>query len=179
MCKPTARVWGIWTVLVLLLLGSLPAAEPDAGTRPPAAPLFTDQEWERTGGTTPTTAPTPDVVPAVTSILASLVVVAGIAVGLGLLVKRFGMRRIMPGRGRHLEVIEQVAVGYKRSVCLIRIADQVLVLGHGEQAMSHLATLPASILDLPRAVPLPPAGTEVPPASGFRKALDQALGRKP
>lgn len=176
--SPASQLWRIWTIAVLLVLGLGLAAETPKPTTASTSPLFTDQEWEKGALSQPATAPS--AAPAATSILISVALVAGLAIVLGVLVKRFGIRRIMPKKGRHLEVVEQVTIGYKRAVSLVRIGDQVLVLGQGEHELSHLATLPASILDQPRPAAATAEATPAPPLpSGFRKALDQALGRTP
>ena len=122
---------------------------------------------------------------AAVGLLLSLVAIAAVAAGLAFAVRKLGMRRVLPGRGHHLKVIETVQVGFKRSVSLIRIGDQVLVVGLGDHDVSHLATLPASVLDEPAPRPVEPvssapeslpATTPVPPASAFRAVLDTIVG---
>lgn len=185
-------LWRISTIAILLGSLALRAAETPLLDHPSAktsasgsTPFFTDQEWDKSTSQ-PASGNSFDSTPAITGVIVSLVLVAGLAVGLGMLVKRFGLRRIMPGKGRHLEVVEHLAIGYKRTVSLVRIGDQVLVLGQGEHDLNHLATLPASILDQVRPVAAAsvlahintPAA--VPGAAGaFRNALDKALGRAP
>jgi flagellar biogenesis protein FliO len=108
-----------------------------------------------------------------------------VAAGLAYAARRLGMKRVLPGRGRHLTVVETVPLGFKRSVSLLRIGDQVLVVGQGEHDLSHLATLPASVLDAvqerPAVVPAPdaPAPTTPAPPSVFRGMLDAMARRRP
>lgn len=168
---------------------AVPASVPAKGT-PPSAPLFTDVEWQRGQGNGATA--TPDgsgvVGKAAVGLLLSLVAIAVIAAGLAYALRKLGMRRVLPGRGRHLTVIETVPLGFKRSVSLLRIGDQVLVVGQGEHDLSHLATLPASVLDaqLSKSAPTAPivGAVEVttapttPPASAFRAVLESITGRR-
>jgi len=153
-----------------------------------SAPLFTDAEWQRgQGGGAVSASPDSGVVgKAIGGLLLSLVAIAVVAGVLAYLLRKLGMRRVLPGRGRHLSVIETVPLGFKRSVSLLRIGDQVLVVGQGEHDLSHLATLPASVLDArpekttqaemadAPVTPVPSA----PPASAFRAVLDTISGRR-
>lgn len=153
-------------------------------TPAPSGPLFTDQEWSQTKPVTPIGSATP-IAPAVTSIVGSLLAVIALALGLAYIVKRIGVRRLMPNKGRHMELVEHLSIGPKRSVSMVRIGNQVLVLGQGEHELNHLATLPASFLEQPRAAPLAvpehdPNHIDDPKSpSLFRKTLDKALGRAP
>jgi flagellar protein FliO/FliZ len=157
-------------------------------TTPPPAPVFSDAEWQRSqGGAAAAPADGGGVVgKAAIGLLLSLLAIAVVAAGLAYAARKFGMRRVLPGRGRHLTVIETVPLGFKRSVSLVRIGDQVLVVGQGEHDLSHLATLPASVLEEkpgkptsaePLAVPIIPAPT-TPPPSAFRNVLDSITGRR-
>ena len=169
--------------------GARPTATAPAVTTAPAtaAPLFTDAEWQHGQGSgNPAQEGSGVVGKAAVGLLVSLVVIAVIAGGLAFAVRKLGMRRVLPGRGQYLKVIETVPLGFKRSVSLVRIGDQVLVVGLGEHDLSHLATLPASVLDeLPArtggavlsGVP-DPAPAVPPPASAFRAVLDSIVGRR-
>jgi len=161
------------------------AAKTPSAATPPSAPLFSDAEWQRSqGGAAAAPADGGGVVgKAAVGLLLSLLAIAVVAGGLAYAARKFGMRRVLPGRGRHLTVIETVPLGFKRSVSLLRIGDQVLVVGQGEHDLTHLATLPASVLDeqprkaLPAdavAVPSTPttSAPTTPPPSAFRAVLD-------
>jgi flagellar biosynthetic protein FliO len=164
------------TLLVSAALGY--SADPVPPQPPAPKPLFTDQEWS----STPTTNEHGSS-GNLTSIVISLAVVSGVAVGLGLLVRRIGLQRLNTPRGRHMEVIDQLALGPKRSVCLLRVSDQILVLGHGDHGITQLATLPAAaITSASPAIPVPTPVPTQPPADGdataaFRAALARATGR--
>lgn len=186
-------------LLLLILLMPLPLIPAEAPVTPtpaaapvaqpgPAKPVFSDAEWQRSqGGTAAAPADGGGVVgKAAIGLLLSLLAIAVVAAGLAYAARKFGMRRVLPGRGRHLTVIETVPLGFKRSVSLVRIGDQVLVVGQGEHDLSHLATLPASVLDEPPgkptateavAAPIIPAPT-TPPPSAFRAVLDNLTGRR-
>lgn len=168
---------------------SMGVVSPKSGT--PAAPLFSDAEWQhgQGGAAQPQAGSGSVVAKAGLGLLLSLVAIAVIAGVLAVILRKMGMKRVLPGRGRHLTVIETVPLGFKRSVSLLRIGDQVLVVGQGEHDLSHLATLPASILDEPTAkkgeptTDAPGADASVvtqppPPAAGFRAVLDALAGRR-
>lgn len=161
-----------------------PAVEAAPAVQP--APLFTDAEWQRSQGGASAPADGGGVVgKAATGLVLSLLAIIVVAGGLAWAARKFGMKRVLPGRGRHLTVIETVPLGFKRSVSLVRIGDQVLVVGQGEHDLSHLATLPASVLDeappktpaAPVTEPVPAAPT-TPPPSAFRALLDNLTGRR-
>lgn len=137
-----------------------------------AAPIFTDSEWSRAAGTASATAPAvPGVgAGAMLMLCAAVALVAGFAVLLGWLARKSGVRRLVAGRGRVLEVVETVPIGVKRAVSLVRIGDQVLVIGQGEHELTHLATLPAAGV-------LPPPGAEPPLAAPRPSAFQQVLTR--
>lgn len=169
--------------LALSAGSAVPGGAPSAST---AAPLFSDAEWQhgQAGATQPQSG-SGVVAKAGLGLLLSLVAIAIIAGVLAIVLRKLGMRRVLPGRGRHLTVIETVPLGFKRSVSLLRIGDQVLVVGQGEHDLSHLATLPASILNEPKpktvepVIDAPIVGQPPPPASGFRAVLDAIAGRRP
>ncbi len=124
------------TVLVLL-----PGIMPVAAY---AEEVFTDSQWNQTAASKPAV---PDASPVGSSLLAiggSLLVVIALAVVLGWLVKRLGVKRLIQAKGNYLEVIESVPLGFKRQASLLRIGDIVVVVGVGEHELVTLATLPAS-----------------------------------
>lgn len=115
------------------------------------APVFSDQEWAATQ--TPATRPAAEA-PGWGSIAGmgfGLLVVIGLAVGLGYAAKRLGARRLLGGRGRNLELIETIQVGPRRSLALVRLGGQWLVVGLGEKELTHIATMPAPAEQAPSA----------------------------
>jgi flagellar biosynthetic protein FliO len=169
-------------LLLLVLLLAPIASAADA----PAAPLFSDQEWSGSERVRPSTSnASPGA--AVLQLAAALGLVLAIAGGAGWAIKRAGLRRFAPGgRGRHLQLIETVAVGPRRAVSLVRVGEQVLVIGQSEQSLTHLATMAATALGEP--VPAgataeaksPSVRTETPQSrpSGFARVLDSLTGRR-
>lgn len=149
-----------------------------------AEPVFTNEEWAKAqGGKTEAAGPAappaaPATGPALVSIGVSLVAVLALAVALGWLVKKAGVKRLMPRKGDHLEVLESLPLGFKRQVFLIRVGEQVVLVGNGEHELTALGTFPAAGFAL--ATPPPaPAPVPTPPVDGrFAGLLDQALGRK-
>lgn len=140
------------------------------------APLFTDQEWSATQKVAQPAAQ-PGTATAV-SLFIGLLVVIGLAVGLGWLVKRLNPRRLLGGKGRHLEVLETVTVGPKRQLALVRCGGHWLVVGMGEREMIAVATLPAPASAEPAGAAVAPApvAPAPPAASPFANELGRLLG---
>ncbi len=152
-----------------------------------AEPVFTNEEWERaqggkavpTAGTAPvSSSPAPATGPALMSIGLSLAAVVGLAVVLGWVVKKVNVKRLMPRKGEHLEVLESLPLGFKRQVFLVRVGAQMVLVGSGEHELTALGTFPAPGL-APPPVPEAPPAPPVPVDGRFAGLLDQALGRKP
>ena len=83
------------------------------------------------------------------SIVIPLLAVAALVAGIGWLAKRAGVKRLLPRRSEHLEVVESLVIGPKRTLTLVRCGDQVLLLGLGEHEISALGTFPASLVATP------------------------------
>jgi flagellar biosynthetic protein FliO len=147
--------------------------------------LFTDAEWthvQAQGQQTGQVSSSGIAGRAIIGLLVSVVLIIAVAALLAYAVKRWGGRRTLPGRGRHLEVIETVPLSFKRSLSLVRIGDQLLVVGQGDHELHHLALLPASVLGQP-AAPVPPAQPTDPAASSsspaFAATLANLMGKRP
>lgn len=183
------------TLVILLLLLWLPLASAAESAQAPASappPLFSDAEWNRTqaqatpqNGAPPSTASVAG--RAAFGLLFSVGAIIAVAVLLAFAAKRWGIRRALPGRGRHLEVIETVPLSFKRSLILVRISDQLLVIGQGEHELHQIAQLPASVLDsppardavnAPAAAAEPPPPTPVAPGGDFAATLARLAGRR-
>lgn len=154
-------------LLLLLLLLPLPGEE-----------VFTDAEWTRARPATSAAVAGQSSGMAVAGVMLSLGAVVALAVGLGWLLRKVGMKRVLPGKGRHLEVLETVPVAFKRQVSLIRVGDQVVLVGLGEHEMHALATLPAAGVVPPVSAAPPPAPAPEVRPSGFQQTLARVLGRK-
>lgn len=174
------------TVLLLLLFCTCGGIAVESGADHDVDLMPTEADYQaigRSGEVTEIGAPA-NVGSTLVTMLGSLILVVGIAVALGLALRRLGAtRRWMRPHGRHMEVVESVPLGLKRSVSLVRIGNQVLVVGHGEQQMAHLATLDVATLTGHDSVasdeahePPPPDGAAA--VSGFQERLRSLLGKR-
>lgn len=173
---PASRLWQIATIILMLgCLQNLYGGE-TANNAPSPKPFISDQEWSSSDRSqTKSLTESPTTAPAITSMVISLLLVAGLAIGLGVLAKRLGIRRMITKNGQHLHIIEQVTLSPKRTVSVVRIGDQVLLLGLGEHELSHLATLPASVLE--QSTPNAQTSPSSSESSPFQKLIDRATGR--
>ncbi len=179
----------MWThaVRVLLVLVGItvgmaeePIVDPDSDLMP------TEADYQAVGrsGEVSEIGTSADVGSTLVTMLGSLILVVGIAVALGLALRRLGAtRRWLHPHGRHMEVIESVPLGLKRSITLVRIGGQVLVVGHGEQQMAHLATLDADAVQGDGSATVAEPLATVPPddnaaVSGFQERLRSLLGKR-
>jgi flagellar protein FliO/FliZ len=80
-----------------------------------------------------------------------LIAVVGLAVGLGYAAKRLGARRLLGGRSRNMELLETIQIAPRRSLALVRLGGQWLVVGLGDKELTHIATLPATAEQAPSA----------------------------
>jgi flagellar biogenesis protein FliO len=136
--------------------------------------VFTDAQWNQASPVTPRAQPTGEVVgKSLMSIGISLAFVLALAVFLGWLVKRLGVKRLVQAKGRHLVVVDNVSLGFKRQASLVRLGNHVVLIGLGEHEVTHLATFPASILEQDEAVAQPKPGAEaVPPSAAIPPAAE-------
>lgn len=162
--------------LLLAGIGLLPGADP-APAR--AQDLFTDQEWSSAQkSAAPASGTAATGVGTAATLLGGLVLVVGVAVGLGYLLKRLNARRLLTGRSRHLEVLETVSVAPRRSLALVRCGGHWLVVGLGEREMVAVATLPAPPEPGAGAAPAEaPAPPPPPSSSAFAGELGRLLGK--
>ena len=135
------------------------------------APVFSDQEWAATqpAAARPAATATPGW-GTLAGMGFGLLAVVGLAVGLGYAAKRLGARRLLGGRGRNMELLETIQVAPRRSLALVSLGGQWLVIGLGEKELTHIATLPAPAEQAPSAfagelnrlmpTPLPASGVQ-------------------
>jgi flagellar biogenesis protein FliO len=159
-----------FTALIVLAAAAIGPAPMWAGE------VFTDAEWAATNRT-----PAPTAGPDAGSLLvvaASLLMVAGLAVGLGWLARRAGADKALLRRGKHLEIVDTVAVGFKRQLTLVKLGDQVILVGQGEHELHTLGAFPATVLDS-TATPVRPSEAAAPGPPGpsaFANLLDRIQG---
>ena len=127
-----------------------------------AEEVFTDAQWNQTAAVAPRAQPTGEVVgKSLLSIGLSLAFVLALAVFLGWLVKRLGVKRLVQAKGSHLSVVDTVSLGFKRQASLVRLGNQVVLVGVGEHEVTHLGTFPAAVLDQEQSAAVAVAATEV------------------
>ena len=165
------------TLLLFLMVLSQVSPAGESGGSTTAAQLFSDAEWSRNSTVVgaPAASPAPGRVgsevpvgPSIAALLGGLVLVIGLAVALGWAAKRLGMRRLIQGRGKHLTVIETVPIGFKRQATLLRIGDQVVLIGLGEHECCHLGTFAAATLGAAPSEPSPTVAPITPSAFAIR-----------
>ena len=120
--------------LTLLLLLATPILAVDSAT----APFFTDQEWG--GGAA---RPAGGGGGSLLSIGLSVLAVSGLAVGLGWLVRRTGLRRLLPVGQGHLQVIDRLALGRRRALLLVKCGDRLFLVGDHEHGLNACGEMPA------------------------------------
>ncbi|MEW6572622.1 MAG: flagellar biosynthetic protein FliO [Bacillota bacterium] len=84
-----------------------------------------------------------------------LLICLPLVVGLMYLMLRFGLyRRFLPVRtGRYVRVVEQIPLGPKTVVSLVKVSDRYYLLGHGEGTVTILKEIDESLPEEP-AVPV-------------------------
>lgn len=82
-----------------------------------------------------------------------LLVCLPLVVGLMYLLLRFGLyRRFLPVRaGRYVRVVEQVPLGPKTVVSLVKVCDRCYLLGHGEGTVTILKEINETFPEEPAA----------------------------
>lgn len=173
----------VWLLLALPRAGAAEAGPATGAADAPGQPFISDADWHRTraapaagGGTAP-----PPAGRAVAAMAVSLAVVLALAVGSVFLLRRFARRRGGPASGRHLELVETVHLGVKRSVAVLRLGDHVVLVGQSEQGLSGLGTFPASALAAPPAAdpaPVVAVAAAPPSPSPFAAVLDRLTGKR-
>lgn len=187
----------MWTrgLVMVLLWGVLAASEAPATTLEsapamtsvpaPAEPFMPDSVW----APQPTAARgQPVEVGTAAGRMAVTLVLVLVGAGVALWALRAWLRRVgiaAGGPARRLQLLETLPLGNRRSLALVRIGRQVLVIGHGEGGVSHVATVQDEIPTpavpgplVPEAVPAAPAVPESTSAlSRFEQRLRQVLGK--
>jgi len=170
-------------VLLLVLLGSLSGSLMGA-----EAPLITDADWEQSATVVAARAGTgaaPATAAPLVALLIGLAFIIALAVGGFFLVRFAARRRGGAHPARHLQLVESLPLGLKRSLHLVRLGDQVLVVGSHEQGLTAITSIPVTSLSgLPEAearvdAALAAAPTSAKPfAQAFAHAVQSVLGRE-
>jgi flagellar biogenesis protein FliO len=185
MRKASSSLWSITarlsrnTTLLLALVTTLAAAE--------STPFISDADWSQPKVTTTVANDAAPASPAkaLSTMALALVAILGLGGGALVLVKRIGSRRKPGGTLRHVSLVETLPLSSKRSVALLRLGDQVVLIGSHEQGMTSLGTFSASALSAgderraateasaPAQPPVTPSSTGV----AFAAVLENLVGR--
>ncbi len=173
----------LWLLMLVVLMPSVVAGE---------TPFISDAEWDRgasVAGTRDADSAAADEGSArpIIALVLGLSFLIAISVGGVLLVRLAARRRVRTGSARHLHMIESLPLGHKRSLHLVRLGDQVLVVGSHEQGLTAVTSVPIATLpelleaearvEAAIAEPaVPPGG--VPFAQAFAHAVQSVLGRE-
>lgn len=185
---------GLWLPAALLSLFAtfLPATDQPAATTP--EPFISDTDWQR--GAVPAaerTAGEATAVEALVRLAGALAVIAALAVGAGYILRRAARGRLQPARtGKHLQLVETVPLGIKRSVAVMRLGGHLILVGQHEQGLVGLGVVSADGVDFAAPVvstvapagvpagadPVAPPSTPVAP-SPFSALIDRLAGPRP
>jgi flagellar biosynthetic protein FliO len=151
------RATACLSIIATLLLGSLghlaaleapAAAETVVDGADGSQPFISDEVWLSAPGAKGAEAAVDrrsersDSGATLTRMLVGLVVVIALALAAGWLVRRSGLHRRMPGtQGKHMQILETLPLGNRRQVSLITVGDRVVVLAHGDQAITSVCEL--------------------------------------
>ena len=80
-----------------------------------------------------------------------LLICLPLVLGLFYVVLRYGLsHRLLPGRsGRHIKVIEQVPLGPRAVISLVRVGEKCYLLGHGEGKVTLLEEVAGTFTEEP------------------------------
>lgn len=167
-----------WCCLCLLTLG-LAAADP----------FISDADWERGAAAAGAreAAGSQSLGSAALGLGLGILVIAGLGVGVVLVFRHLGRRQGQGRAARHLQHLESLSLGLKQHLHLVRLGDQVLVVGSHDRGLTAITTVPAADLDRARAAVLEtgsvePVETAPPPpgppfAQAFAAAVQSVLGK--
>lgn len=175
----TARLSRIATLCVALLAWA-PGSE---------APFISDKDWEAQKNSAPAGTESAPVSPgrALATMTVAVVIIIGLGIGAVVLIRRLGTRRGSAGSARHLSVVETLPVGVKRSLLVVRLGDQVVLVGSHEQGLTALAQMPATVLAAEGASPAAASASAPAPApvavpgtgtgAAFAAVLENLVGK--
>lgn len=83
----------------------------------------------------------PDLLGATLRVALGLILVIALLIGGFYLLRRFSGRAGLQEEGVPVRLLWQQSIGPRRSICLVKVLDKVLVLGVTNTAISHLMTL--------------------------------------
>ena len=114
-----------------------------------------------------------NIVGAMTQMFMGLMFVIGLMLAVAWCYRRWGRRIVHNQMGRqHMELIESMSIGVKRQVSLVRVADQVFILGQGEHEIATLGTITLAALN-------EHAGEETVPSEDDTQIMDTEDPQRP
>jgi len=129
-----ALIGGLLLAAIVLTAPTIMAGDPVTGTTPVSPP-----KTDTLSATTPALGLTDSVLPSLTRLGLSLLAIVAIIYATVFLMKKLSGNKI--GRGRTIQIIEQTYLAPKKSVCLLKLADRVVLVGITENNISLLTEL--------------------------------------
>ena len=142
-CCGTRRALSILATSTIAI-GALGASEATPGDEP----LITEEEYNRAGVREGVRdAGSGDLGSLLGDMTLGLVLVIGLAVLVGMVVRRIGRRHgVLRTGGTHMQLVETLPLGFKRAVSMIRVGDRVVLVGTSESGLNQLATFDAAVV---------------------------------
>ena len=132
----------IWVICLAVILTGAWDASADVGQAAPdslAAAVGETQAQSTQQAEIQVPSVTDDILPSLSRIGISLLVIIVIIYGTVFLLKKLSGNKVSGGgRGRAIQVIEQTYVGPKKSVCLLRMADRAVLIGITDSQINML-----------------------------------------
>jgi flagellar biosynthetic protein FliO len=125
---------GMMLLALIVILAAAALADDPVTSTAPITPAKTD-----TLSASPTTGLTESVLPSITRLGLSLLAIVVIIYATVFLMKKLSGNKI--GRGRTIQIIEQTYLAPKKSVCLLKLADRVVLVGITENNINMLTEL--------------------------------------
>jgi flagellar protein FliO/FliZ len=134
--------YNIWPILLILFmaLGSFSRAEDETGTQamPPAT---VSQGFETDEQPAEIPSLTESVLPSLSRIAISLVIIIGIIYLTVFLLRKLSGNRLGGKKGTTIQIVEQAYLAPKKSVCLLKLADRAVLVGITDTNINLLTEL--------------------------------------
>lgn len=162
----------IWPVLLMMCLALMPVgrADDEAGNQTvPSTTMSQESETDKEPAEIPSL--TESVLPSLTRIAISLVVIIGIIYLTVFLLRKLSGNRLGGSKGTAIQIIEQTYLAPKKSVCLLKLADRAVLVGITDTSINLLTELDWDSL------PQEAIGKSRSLQKGFPGFLNEAAGR--
>jgi len=124
-------------LVMLTVIGSMAASQEEAALPPPATAQVDTAEVAGS----PMPSLTESVLPSLTRIAISLVVIIAIIYLTVFILKKMSGNRIGGNKGTTIQIIEQAYLAPKKSVCLLKLADRAVLVGITETNINLLTEM--------------------------------------